>query len=411
MAQTKYGALITDFKGKVGGTVFQGGFAAKITKNKPSFVPQKNNLTLPKRAQLTTLASMWRKLTPEQQNAWDSIKSLWLFKNKFGESYEGSGYQVFIAYNLNLAVINREFVQEPSAPVELFDPGELTLSLKSDNTGWLLLQYEPPTGYVAQMMFSRPQPYPPKKKKKPTRENIIEETDEELLYYLGMKPQETWGIQTEGWAYQISLIFRHVDWPYPGPERMVSGIIQPGGVEYNLNVIVRDKDDDFAYVEGAEVRVFNAETSFMIRSGNTNSSGAVLFEELPVKDVFIRVIKEGYITYESEPFELSGVGVDNYYADIEQEVVLNFTVEGIITINELGGSPLSGATVVLLDPISGNPIIDTITAGNGRYEITGVEESTIRIRVQKEGWVTKTSDPIDISVTQPFEYDQFLEEE
>jgi len=37
MGVVKYGAILTEIKGKVGGTVFQGGKSAAVVKNKPNF--------------------------------------------------------------------------------------------------------------------------------------------------------------------------------------------------------------------------------------------------------------------------------------------------------------------------------------------------------------------------------------
>jgi photosystem II stability/assembly factor-like uncharacterized protein len=40
MAIAKYGVFITSLKGKIGGTVMQGGKAGQTVKNKPNFKPQ-----------------------------------------------------------------------------------------------------------------------------------------------------------------------------------------------------------------------------------------------------------------------------------------------------------------------------------------------------------------------------------
>lgn len=150
MASVRYGALITEIKGKVSGTVFQGsvsGGTCKITphsagnkvqgwwpnKSNPqnqqcrmANVPTRvaaceavdspsilgyvfpdgtrnNNLNYPtQQGIISQLSTSWRSLSPEDRASWSAGAVNFPFHNRFGETYTGSGYQVYQSLNSNL---------------------------------------------------------------------------------------------------------------------------------------------------------------------------------------------------------------------------------------------------------------------------------------------------------------------
>ena len=154
MASIKYGALGGELKGKVGGTIFQGGKSGSIVKSflKKSFVKvlaliygglgtgftfadaqniagtQAPGLIYPdgsrtavssytnQRQLLATTASGWKNLTDEQRTAWNASAVNFPFKNRFGDQYTGSGFQVYMELNLNLAKNLLPILNFPPAP-------------------------------------------------------------------------------------------------------------------------------------------------------------------------------------------------------------------------------------------------------------------------------------------------------
>lgn len=110
MAQVKYGALVTELKGKIGGTVFQKSTAGFIAKNKQdaklmnSIGGSLKMLSAKMGIQLSfvsKVAQAWAALTDVQRNSFVAGAVNFPFKNKFGETYTASGFQVFMQLNLN----------------------------------------------------------------------------------------------------------------------------------------------------------------------------------------------------------------------------------------------------------------------------------------------------------------------
>ncbi len=154
MARIKFSALGGEIKGKVGGTIFQGGKSGSIVKSflKKSFVrvlaliyggvgtgfTWAGCLALDgeatpgllyadgsrtavsaytnQRQLLATTASGWKNLTDEQRTAWNASAVNFPFTNSFGDLYTGSGFQVYMELNLNLAKNLLPLLLFPPAP-------------------------------------------------------------------------------------------------------------------------------------------------------------------------------------------------------------------------------------------------------------------------------------------------------
>lgn len=111
MASVKYGVIVTEIKGKVGGTTFKGGLgapcmqttidgvrdSAKLTKADAGRVI--NTLTL-----TAEIAGEWRKLTDAQRESWRTGAVNYPSYNKFGSAYTPSGYQVFMTLNFQVRI-------------------------------------------------------------------------------------------------------------------------------------------------------------------------------------------------------------------------------------------------------------------------------------------------------------------
>jgi hypothetical protein len=105
MVQVKYGAIITEMKGKSGGSVFKENYTAKSFQNisKPRQIfTDFNQITKPRFAQLS---QMWRELTNAQRIDWNDLATRWTFYNCFGVAYFGTGFQVFMTVNNNLVSV------------------------------------------------------------------------------------------------------------------------------------------------------------------------------------------------------------------------------------------------------------------------------------------------------------------
>lgn len=105
MAQVKYGAIITEIKGKVGGTTFQGGRTGGLMKNKGKNREVHGNLddvlNFPRRIAFGSVTKYWSQISEAQRASWNGLVGTWTFVNKFGDTYNGTGYQIFCAANIN----------------------------------------------------------------------------------------------------------------------------------------------------------------------------------------------------------------------------------------------------------------------------------------------------------------------
>jgi len=106
MARVKYGALITEIKGKVGGSVFQGGRSGGIVKNLPQGLVRHSRRLGTSEAKnsisFSQVTKGWSQLSQIQRDTWSALLGTWTFTDKFGDVYNGTPYQIFCAVNLNL---------------------------------------------------------------------------------------------------------------------------------------------------------------------------------------------------------------------------------------------------------------------------------------------------------------------
>lgn len=108
MATVKFSGLITDLKGKIGGTSFQG---SKVGTTLKSISYRRNGSKLTKadagrvvnqKSLIAHLASTWRTLSNANRDSWNTGAVNYPFTNKYGDAYTGSGYQVFMHLNAGL---------------------------------------------------------------------------------------------------------------------------------------------------------------------------------------------------------------------------------------------------------------------------------------------------------------------
>lgn len=127
MAIVKYGAVVTEIKGPVGGQVFQGGRSAPTLRTKPpsgintavgnpiiTGVP--NPLATNQRL-FSTIQKTWQGLTQVQRDSWAGLVGIYTFTDKFGDVYNGTPFQIFSSMNLIAVAIDEAIIT--TAPVEL----------------------------------------------------------------------------------------------------------------------------------------------------------------------------------------------------------------------------------------------------------------------------------------------------
>lgn len=164
-AQVKFGAIVTDLKGKVGGHVFKGTMAGGVLQNKgmpPKSISQNGKLTkadagrvINAHQNLATSATTWKTLTDSQRTAWAAAAPSFPFRNKYGEEYTASGYQLFISVNQNLRNIGVAAVTDPPVPSEILPTPPFTITSPIP-TDFFELGGTIPTGYTMTVYASSP---------------------------------------------------------------------------------------------------------------------------------------------------------------------------------------------------------------------------------------------------------------
>lgn len=119
MAKIKFGALMTDARGKLGGHVFsknRGGayLRTKVTPSNPQTEDQQANRSL-----LGYLAQQWSTLTEPQRASWNNAVGDWKSTNIFGDSVNPSGKSLFTSLNKNLLNVGGTLMTDAPAKVQM----------------------------------------------------------------------------------------------------------------------------------------------------------------------------------------------------------------------------------------------------------------------------------------------------
>jgi hypothetical protein len=119
MAKVKFGALMTDARGKLGGHVFsknRGGayLRTKVTPSNPQTEDQQANRSL-----LGYLAQEWSNLTDAQRATWNGAVGDWKTTNVFGDSINPSGKSLFTSLNKNSLNVGGTLMNDAPAKVQM----------------------------------------------------------------------------------------------------------------------------------------------------------------------------------------------------------------------------------------------------------------------------------------------------
>lgn len=135
MVRLKFGAIITEMKGSLGGTVFQGGHPSPIARNKallPNSTASQGKLLRAnigaQKQIISALANAWRNISLVDQATWSAGAINFPFTDKFGNSYTASGYQVYMSLNTNLRLIGASTITVCPLPDVITDMGLLTFN-------------------------------------------------------------------------------------------------------------------------------------------------------------------------------------------------------------------------------------------------------------------------------------------
>lgn len=135
----KFGSIVTDGRGKLGGQVYarnrSGAYVRnKVTPNNPQTVFQSAI-----RALLATFSEAWRGLTQAQRNAWNAAVENFPGTNQFGDEVIPTGKNLYTRLNVNLSEIGESAIDTPPTPAEIVEPSDIDLEI--DNNPNVLLDF------------------------------------------------------------------------------------------------------------------------------------------------------------------------------------------------------------------------------------------------------------------------------
>lgn len=139
MARVKYGPLVSEISGSVGGSTFQKSLYGNTLRNKPIPINKRTPGQINIRAFLQQLHSAWRTLSDDQRTQWNR------FINFSGQTIRRdrgvllSGHDLFIKYNLAKLIIGDAILSVPTySPMPIVPVPEGTIGVDVGAMGWAL---------------------------------------------------------------------------------------------------------------------------------------------------------------------------------------------------------------------------------------------------------------------------------
>lgn len=133
MAKIKFGAMMVDARGKLGGHVFsknRGGayIRTKVTPSNPQTEDQ-----VSQRALLASSSQAWKGLTEAQRTAWNGAVGQYATTNVFGDIVNPTGATLHTRLNINVALAGGAAILVPPLPVGITSPAGV--SVEADVSG------------------------------------------------------------------------------------------------------------------------------------------------------------------------------------------------------------------------------------------------------------------------------------
>jgi hypothetical protein len=128
--KTKFGAIIVDGRGKLGGHVASKNRAGSYLRQKVTPTNPQTTYQVGVRNDQTSNSKAWRGLTAANRTAWNSSVSDYVGTDIFGDSKSLSGFQLFCKLNGNLKNISASTITTPPSPAAV--PCFTSLSVVGD---------------------------------------------------------------------------------------------------------------------------------------------------------------------------------------------------------------------------------------------------------------------------------------
>jgi hypothetical protein len=114
--KAKFGAIVVDGRGKIGGHVASKNRAGSYFRTKVSPVNPQTGFQLGVRNRFTGLSQGWRGLTQEQRDAWNGAVSDYARTDIFGDLRQPTGFNLYQRLNNNLINVGESAISTPPLP-------------------------------------------------------------------------------------------------------------------------------------------------------------------------------------------------------------------------------------------------------------------------------------------------------
>lgn len=118
----KFGALVTEGRGKIGGHIASRNRAGAYLRTKISPVNRNTVLQQTNRSSFGAIARAWRFLTQAQRDAWNAAVSNWQTTDIFGDVKTPSGFNLHQRLNSLRALFDLEYLVTPPSPLANMQP-------------------------------------------------------------------------------------------------------------------------------------------------------------------------------------------------------------------------------------------------------------------------------------------------
>jgi hypothetical protein len=115
----KFGAIVTDGRGKIGGHVASKNRGGAYLRTKVTPANGQTSAQNAVRASFTTLSQAWRGLTDAQRDSWNAAVADFSRTNIFGDLINPSGVNLFQRLNNNLLSIGEAMISVPPLPASV----------------------------------------------------------------------------------------------------------------------------------------------------------------------------------------------------------------------------------------------------------------------------------------------------
>lgn len=155
--KAKFGAIVVDGRGKIGGHVASKNRAGSYFRTKVTPVNKNTASQATVRSRLAGISQSWRSLTNVQRAAWNAAVQDFKKTNIFGDLLSPSGFNLYQRLNNNIAAVGGAALVTPPLPVGVDYFSNLSVAAVS-GTGAVTVTFSPaiPAGTAVKLFATAP---------------------------------------------------------------------------------------------------------------------------------------------------------------------------------------------------------------------------------------------------------------